>query len=1138
MRSAWLWFVAPVCGAAGVVMACSDTGNIALPYQDGGPEAATPSDGSTSLDAGSDGDAGVTTDAAGDGEAGPPPPSRLLLTYNGSATSELVAFGLASKKVDGSLTFGGTLGTAYAGPTAPWLLEQEVDVVARLDAQQPWAIDASWNVAMNDLTDAGYAESYSDPQAVVVGAGNKAYVLRYTRNLIGVLDTSQSPDGGVPTGSIDLSSELQAAGDGYVQPVAGVYVASQHRVYVVLGNVNRNNVADDGFVLECADTTPTVVAIDTNSGTLVDLNGSAAGNGWPLAGYDPVLGSGAIAYDPSTGTNGRLLVLEAGCNDLAGDGGVGALVKREVESMNLATGTTTELLDLTAADFPGGLAYIDAHHAIVLFYAAANAWDPTTTTLGVSIANAPQEAVYDGNGNLLGLNTDYEPDGGIAGYDVVSVSVGDGGVTTLGTNPFTLTGGFGPGGIALGPLREPLARGCPRGGRERVRPIVSLAVERRRGRRWRAHRRSRPIERRRRGGCARRRRLLAGRRSRPGKPLRHQRRLVPADGLHGFRWRVDAGRRRGTPRGRRRRPGKHRCRFPRERRQHRRLVRAERDRRRTRTGLHRLREPLRNRRELERPLCRAGRSQRQRRRDQLAHVRVHADPRCVGERRHGDRASVRRLCRMACRLFDAVERHLAPRPDRCGGRCLRSRRHRRHARSLRTHRRSHRGELPGCRRGHAQDQWLRPRRRGDRERAAAVRVYWARVGAAALFVSRAAAAQTEPAEEVTVRGQQAAGNFVSRADERDSPRELTDVASLVEPLPGVHVRRYGADDSFTTLSVRGSSSTEVAILFAGVPLTGGADPILDLASLPLWPGAVARVHRSFAPAALGPGSLGGTLVLDPPKPGAPAATDVWAAVGSFGEARLRTGDVRFLGGGARVATALSASRADDGFSYLDPVASSPGHDVYATRSNAGHAAVDGLVSWALPVHWSPSAPGALTVTTLVQGRRQELPGTILGPTPFALLDSDRELASAELTGALGSGTWIARGWGRREGLELHDAEASPALGPTLANQTILGTGGSAGWRGRPSSTTHLEVRLDGSGERFAPGTVEGAPPPSWRLARVGGCRRGCRLACRCAAYACGFRSRRRLVRRFERWHPLRGSAPHRSRRRRGGVRGG
>jgi vitamin B12 transporter len=341
------------------------------------------------------------------------------------------------------------------------------------------------------------------------------------------------------------------------------------------------------------------------------------------------------------------------------------------------------------------------------------------------------------------------------------------------------------------------------------------------------------------------------------------------------------------------------------------------------------------------------------------------------------------------------------------------------------------------------------------------------------IATRQAEAQTE---EVNVRGDPA-GNFVSRADERDSARELTDAASLIEPLPGVHVRRFGADDSFTTLSIRGSSSNEVAIVLAGVPLTGGADPTLDLATLPLWPGAVARVHRSFAPAALGPGSLGGTLVLDPPGATSTESTEVWAAAGSFGEARLRAGDVRASGGGGRLATALSASRADDDFTYLDPTASRPGHEVYARRENAGHAAVNGLVSWALPVRWTATGAGSLTVTTLVQERRQQLSGTVLGPTPVARLESNRELASAELRGALGTGAWSVRAWGRREGLDLEDALASPALGPTLADQAIVATGGSVGWIGHPTRAASLEVHADGSGERFAPGVVEGATPP-------------------------------------------------------------
>jgi len=349
---------------------------------------------------------------------------------------------------------------------------------------------------------------------------------------------------------------------------------------------------------------------------------------------------------------------------------------------------------------------------------------------------------------------------------------------------------------------------------------------------------------------------------------------------------------------------------------------------------------------------------------------------------------------------------------------------------------------------------------------------------AVLSVELTTAAKTAraQAQEVTVRGTQS-GDFSSRADERDSARDLTDAASLVEPLPGVHVRRFGGDDSFTTLSIRGASSNEVAIVLAGVPLTGGADPSLDLATLPLWPGAVAHVHRSFAPASLGPGSLGGTLVLDPPRPTSAEATDVWGALGSFGAARLRVGEVRATGGGARVATALSASRADEDFSYFDAIASTPGHDVFDVRRNAAHADVNGLVSWAIPLRWTDTGAGALTVTALAQGRRQQLPGTTLGPTPFAELDSDRELASAELSGPAGPGTWSARGWGRRDGTRLHDVPGSAALGPSRADDAIAAAGWSMGWRGRPAPSATLEARLDGSNERFEPGAYDGAAVP-------------------------------------------------------------
>jgi hypothetical protein len=371
----------------------------------------------------------------------------------------------------------------------------------------------------------------------------------------------------------------------------------------------------------------------------------------------------------------------------------------------------------------------------------------------------------------------------------------------------------------------------------------------------------------------------------------------------------------------------------------------------------------------------------------------------------------------------------------------------------------------------------------------AVRTVRALLTVLLLFAAHPSLALAQPvvpaegdADEVVVLGSAPSSGFVSKASVDDAPREITDASSLIESVPGVHVRRTGGDDSFATLSIRGSTSSEVAILFAGVPMTGAADPSLDLATLPLWPGARIRVYRSFAPAGLGPGSLGGTLVLEPPRTSDPERTETWAAVGSFGEARLRVADVRAIGdGGGRVVTALSASRATDDFTVYDFI-----HDDFQTRTHNGHADVNGLVSVALPA----GAGGTLSMTTLLQARDQQLPGSIEQPSPFASLSSNRELVSLELTQSAGKGAWSARGWARRDELRLTDKAGQEDMLPTRSDNVIDAVGLSGGWRGSVARGLVIETRADASAEGNEPGLEVGevndsAPPPEATRLSVG-----------------------------------------------------
>ena len=100
----------------------------------------------------------------GPSDASPPPdmggtvdsggPATLLVTY-GVSTSALYAVDVAGKSLAGTLDFPGAFGAPFDQATAPFLLEQAADVVARLDTAKPWTIDSTWNVALTDATDGG-----------------------------------------------------------------------------------------------------------------------------------------------------------------------------------------------------------------------------------------------------------------------------------------------------------------------------------------------------------------------------------------------------------------------------------------------------------------------------------------------------------------------------------------------------------------------------------------------------------------------------------------------------------------------------------------------------------------------------------------------------------------------------------------------------------------------------------------------------------------------------------------------------------------------------------------------------------------------------------------------------------------------
>jgi hypothetical protein len=431
--------------------ACNDVyDDTAIFYLDAGASDGASADVTVS-DGGVDAVADATSDASNDVRADAPAapdasgPARLLLTYSGydtTSASELVAVDVASGTIDGRLRFKG-FGTTTTQAPDPYLLEQGHDVVARLDPATPWLARSSWSVALNDATDGG--ATYSDPSAVIVNAGTKAYVLRFTRNEIAIVDTSQTADGGAPIGTIDLHGLVQPADhDGTVEQTAAAYSPRTGLVYLLLGNIDKTLISPTGTTT-CGTTHPTVVAIDVATDKVVPLANGDSSGAIPMHGYGPI-GPAGFAYDAA---NDRILVLHGGCNEPGSgpDAGPGPMSARILEEVNLFTGQARTLVDLDAYGFPNALLYLDASRAIVQLSLPdfsgyeTHVWDPALSTLGAAIPNAPDSFVYDGAGNLVGVTTVYDADGGST-IEVASVRIADGKKTTITSNPFTLAGGY------------------------------------------------------------------------------------------------------------------------------------------------------------------------------------------------------------------------------------------------------------------------------------------------------------------------------------------------------------------------------------------------------------------------------------------------------------------------------------------------------------------------------------------------------------------------------------------------------------------------------------------------------------------------------------------------------------------------
>ena len=220
------------------------------------------------------------------------------------------------------------------------------------------------------------------------------------------------------------------------------------------------------------------------------------------------------------------------------------------------------------------------------------------------------------------------------------------------------------------------------------------------------------------------------------------------------------------------------------------------------------------------------------------------------------------------------------------------------------------------------------------------------------------------------------------------------LAELVEPAPGVRVRRQAGPGSAATVSVRGSTPAQVQVFLDGVPLDRAAFDVVDLSDLPLGSLARVEVHRGGVPPSLGSGAVGGALHLRTRPPSAEPAHELSAGVGSFATRSLDAArSARLLGVGYRLSLHYRGTEGD--FPYFDDGGTELNRSDDSTRLRGNN---DSNAAAALLRAGRAEQGGkAWGVLGLVSARRRGAPGAYHGESASSRAEVLRGLVDAHIS---------------------------------------------------------------------------------------------------------------------------------------------
>jgi len=189
--------------------------------------------------------------------------------------------------------------------------------------------------------------------------------------------------------------------------------------------------------------------------------------------------------------------------------------------------------------------------------------------------------------------------------------------------------------------------------------------------------------------------------------------------------------------------------------------------------------------------------------------------------------------------------------------------------------------------------------------------------------------------------------FVTVLDSSWFSGRVTSVAEVLASTVGVKVRRLGGLGSYSTISVRGSTSEQVTVYLDGIPLNTALGGGVDLSTLPLSNIVEMEVHRGTSSSG---SAMGGTVyirTLETDTVSSQAGTVSW---GSF-DTRGVSAVVKGYRSRNRFLLIADHTSSDSDFSFLDDNGTeyNLADDESAARRNSDFSSMGLLGKWERPV---------------------------------------------------------------------------------------------------------------------------------------------------------------------------------------------